>query len=463
MVLLSGLPFSFIENRQLQLLCPLAGTRQNLSVLCSRVAEDVRRNIKCHLQPGGNIIWVTIDEWTDKNSQLYLGVNAFIKTRANNIEQVCLAHQPLSAISNDALYIAGILQEMFDNYFPRSKIEGLVTDTTNLMPAIAHQLNIKWRPCYCHIINLLMQSFVQSLYNKLDLLFVIQRTLGSSTIFHNYIVQQNATVTSLPSYTETRWYSLYKLIKNVLTLQPHIQAFLTNHRYDSIGVPNNEFFNNLSKLLIVFGTAKNMMMHLESDNFGTLSKVIDAFRLIQHSVQCLPDDQFAYEKEKFDLQFTERWIDHFFNNEYHDELLLASRLNPYQLQHTSLTSEEINSANAILSREIQNMQQNANVQNNNNAGNERNENLFQNGFTFQHFREIRNNEESELERYESIIRSLQYTEQQPNLLQFWLFHMESLPHLAKIALHILLQPASSAASERVFSKAKRILVVYAKG
>ena len=332
MVLLNGLPFSFIENPQLQQICPLAGTRQNLAALCSRVAEDVRRNIKAHFQPGGNIIWVTIDEWTDKNSQLYLGVNAFIKTRVNNVEKVCVAHQPLSAISNDAPYISGILQEILDNYFPRSKIEGLVTDTTNLMPAIAHVMGLKWRPCYCHIINLLMHSFVQSISDLLEPLFIIQRTLGSSTVFHNYLIQQNTTVTSLPSYTQTRWYSLYKLLKNVLILQPHIQAFLASHRYDSIGVPENEFFNQLSKLITVFGTAKNVMMHLESDSFGTLSMVIDAFRLIKHSVDSLPNEQFGYVKEDFNMEYTQRWFDHFMNDEYHDELILAARLNPYQLQ-----------------------------------------------------------------------------------------------------------------------------------
>ena len=103
------------------------------------------------------------------------------------------------------------------------------------------------------------------------------------------------------------------------------------------------------------------------------------------------------------------------------------------------------------------MQQNVNVQIPNNLDNRINENLFQHGFTFQHFRTIHNNEQSELERYDTIVRSMQYTEHPPNLLQFWTFHLESLPCLAKIALHVLLQPASSAVSERVFSKAKRIL------
>ena len=198
------------------------------------------------------------------------------------------------------------------------------------------------------------------------------------------------------------------------------------------------------------------MMHLESNDFGTLSMVIDSFRLIQHSVQCLPDEQFAYEKEEFEIEFTRRWVDHFSENEIHNELIMAARLNPYQLLQTSLTNEEINFSNTLLSREIQNMEHNFNAPNDNNEDNLMNENLFRYGFTFQHFRDIHSNEQTELERYDTFVRSLQNTEQPQNLLQFWLFHLETLPYLSKIALRILLQPASSAASERIFSKAKRI-------
>ena len=191
-----------------------------------------------------------------------------------------------------------------------SPILGLVTDTTNLMPAVADILKVKWGRCYCHVMNLLVQDFLEACNNKLEYLFQIQRTLGSSVVFHNYLVSQKSTITSLPSITSTRWYSIFKLMMNFVILQPHIQAYLTNNHNYSIGFPPNEYFKTITYLMEVFGTAKNVMKTMESDDFGSLSYVIDSFRLLYLSVQRLPDD-FLIEKNKFGEAFSIRWIDIF--------------------------------------------------------------------------------------------------------------------------------------------------------
>ena len=288
-ILLNGLPFSIVENKHLKALSRNIGTRKSLSRECSMIAERVRRFIKAKYQMGNHKIYIIIDEWTDPNSQNYLGVHATILTRENNWDTVCIAHQPLSEIHRNSEYISDILAELLVYFFNNSEIAGLVTDTTPLMPSIAAKMGINWYPCYCHIMNLLLQDFIYICGDRLQPLLDMQRTLGSSTVFHNYIVHQNACVTSLPNVTPTRWYSLYKLMNNTLKLKMHIINFLSTHRYKSIDSPPEDFFDDLQQLFSVFATAKYVMQKLESDKFGTLSVVIDAFRLLKMSVDRLPD------------------------------------------------------------------------------------------------------------------------------------------------------------------------------
>lgn len=458
MVLLYGLPFSFIENPILKILSPNSGGRHNLSAMCSRIAENVRRNIKNKYQFMNANIWITIDEWNDTSSQSYLGVYANILQTNGQIDKLCVAHHPLSAIHADAPYISGVLHEIFENFFPRSKIEGIVTDTTPLMPAIANHLHITWSPCYCHIINLLLQSFIQICDDKLSDLFLIQATLGSSTVFHNYIIGQNVKVTSLPSVCATRWFSLYKLMRNTIILQPQIQHFLENNHYDKLSIPPDEFFQDISLLINVFATAKNVMKHLESESFGTISYVIDAFRLIKHSVDNLPDNKFENEKSLFNDDYTHRWISHFLEDDTHDMLLMAARLNPYQTKCSSLTIEEINTANTLLQRHIsQNENTHRYTTDQWNQVNTENRNLFEYGYTFNHFRDINRQNTNELELYNNIANATDGLGTTTDLYQFWKSQSDTLPNLSKLALKLLLRPASSASAERIFSKAKRML------
>ena len=310
MILLNGLPFSIAESPEMKALSPLVGSRKSISIQCSFIAEEVRRLIKRKFTNSQEGHWIVVDEWTDKGNQRYLGIHAFILDNSFELEHIFLAHQTLSAIHCDAPYIACIIKEISSNMLINSPILGLVTDTTNLMPAVADILKVKWGRCYCHVMNLLVQDFLEACNNKLEYLFQIQRTLGSSVVFHNYLVSQKSTITSLPSITSTRWYSIFKLMMNFVILQPHIQAYLTNNHNYSIGIPPTEYFKTITYLMEVFGTAKNVMKTMESDDFGSLSYVIDSFRLLYLSVQRLPDD-FLIEKNKFGEAFSIRWIDIF--------------------------------------------------------------------------------------------------------------------------------------------------------
>ena len=455
-ILLNGLPFSLIESPDIQALAPEAGSRKKISIQCTSVAEDVRREIKNRYINGTNGHWLIIDEWTDKTMQKFLGVHASILTNTCDYECVCLAHQPLSEIHCDTPYISGVINEICNVLLPASKTLGIVSDTTNLMPAIASCLKVEWAPCYCHVMNLLLQDFVDACTPKLQCMLQIQRSLGSSQVFHNYLVQQNAKITSLPSYTITRWYSLFKLMKNFLALKNEIQSYLQSNRSNAIGVPKDEYFQIIGELIKVFGTARNVMGNMESDNFGSLSCVIDSFRLLNLSVYRLPE-YFNPEKQRFNESFVQRWTNGLGLKEK-ETLLVAAWLNPFQMINSSLTYEERVKADNIIKRMIN---ENSNSLNQpSDIPQMQQVEDTQYGYTYSAFANQNQGQVPENVRYAKLINQMELSSAQKSeniLYAFWKANRGLYPSLFHIAMKTFLRPASSAMAERAFSKAKKAL------
>ena len=455
-ILLNGLSFSLIESPDLKAIAPLAGSRKSISCQCTSIAEDIRRKIS-QISNRSCCCWLVVDEWADSGKQSYLGVHASLLDGNFEFISVCLAHQPLSAIHCDAPYIAGIIAELCSNLLPGTRIIGIVTDTTNLMPAIANCLTVDWSPCFCHVMNLLMQDFVNACDKKLQLLFMIQRSLGSSQVFHNYLVNQKSKLTSLPGYTPTRWYSLFKLMRNFLIMKNNIQAYLHANHNDAIGVPDDSYFEVIKSLLDVFGTARYVMGKMESDVFGSLSCVIDSFRLLNASVNALPPI-FEEERNIFHDSFVERWF--YYLERFRKALLMASWLNPYQMMNTSLEHEEKLEAAHYIEEELQkHVGSSYNTQNRSTGNRAQHSEANPNGFgiTFSVFRnQTHDNNVPEHIRYSKLLDQTElFQNSEQSLYTFWQSNKEIYPNLYKVAMETYIRPASSAMAERTFSKSKK--------
>ncbi|OHT13940.1 hypothetical protein TRFO_43210 [Tritrichomonas foetus] len=130
------------------------------------------------------------------------------------------------------------------------------------------------------------------------------------------------------------------------------------------------------------------MMQLESSQFGTHLLVINSFRLVKWSVDNLLE-AFSDVKEGFDSEYTQRWLIHFMDDGIHEELLLAVRLNPYQMIQPSLTAEEIAQTDAIIASKIAAIQNSQNTPSSSQTTDTSSQDgsVFQYGFTFTHFRD----------------------------------------------------------------------------
>lgn len=453
-ILLNGLPFSTAEDEIFAQLCPGIGSRKTMSALCTEVALKVKKGIAMKLV-NASLMWITFDGWSDAASQEYLGVQAHVLYQ-DKFCHFCLAHQPLSAVRVDAPYIAGVMSEILTDYnIPRNKISGYVSDTTNLMPAIANVMHGTWVPCFCHVMNLMVETFIQSCEGKLDYLFTLQRFLGSSTVFHNYLLQDpNCVARALPSYSKTRWYSLFKLLKNIIALQGKIEAFIpiynASHPGSIIPVPPGDFFPQMCNLIEVISTARNAMLAMESDTFGSISQVIDCFRMLNFSVHSLDQNIWGDATLAFDGRYDELFTNGYFQI-HRSALIVAARLNPFMMSGTSVTHAEITDADDIISQTLATRQPQQPQQR------PMNRQPGEYGMNLRVFGAAQGNAipASELSQYQNMIGSLG----EGDLFQFWIGNMRRLPILSRYALEVLLCPASSAASERDFSKAKRTISI----
>ena len=445
-ILLNGLPFSYVEDKYFSALCPGIGSRKKISILCEQKAKIVKEEIKRQLRSASNI-WLTFDEWTDPQMQSYLGITVLCMI-GNNYLSFCISHKPLITQEKESGFLASVINEALDFYSIEGKVNGCVTDNASVMKATARALNIPWHPCFCHLINLIVGDFINAAHANIDYLSTLQKTLCASTKWISYLQSCKSPLLSLPSYTVTRWYSIYNLLKNAITLQPFIESFAIEQGW-STEIPYG-FFQRLEEIINVIATARNAIMQLESDSFGTISKVIDCFRMIYKSVEDLDEDIWKYEIDVFKKSYNKHFEKVF--EQYYDTLLICARLNPQSITSTSLTSKEQAQADKLL---IDLENKNDSPSSSQDTSPKKKEGKY--GISFKDFLSLKRTVTtcSEHAQYLSLARGRHDSD---DILEFWLLNMSTLPKLTAIAFQYLSSPASNTASERGFSKAKKIVI-----
>lgn len=443
-ILMKCLPFSVVNDQHFAALIPGLGTRKNMADLCTKTAGIIRHEMKARLQKSEHI-WISFDAWSDPQLQTYLGINALCMYNMA-YSNFMIAHKPLISQEKDAGFLSAVIHEVLEEYQIDKKVEGCVTDNANVMKAVASALEIQRRPCYCHLMNLIIRDFIDASQSKIGFLTVMQKTLSCSSKWQSFIMTSKANVLSLPSYTQTRWYSIFSLIKNSILLQPYIETFYS--KYNLGDIPNN-FFDYLSEIVKVIGTARNAMMILESDSFGTISKVIACFRMLKDSLNELDRYVWEYEIDVFNMSYDKYWERNY--KKYKDELLICSILNPRTLNTSAITEEEKAYAKKVLT----DMEINSFSESVTNPTQTIDANNHQFGMSFQDFLAKRTNTTTKSELAHYLVSNC--SEHADHLDDFWNLHRASLPKLASIAFKYLSIPASSSASERCFSKAKNLV------
>jgi hypothetical protein len=121
---------------------------------------------------------------------------------------------------------------------------------------------------------------------NIDELLAFVGSVSHSHKFSAYLRQSQAKYRTIPTYTKTRWFSLWKTVRNCVSNREHIDAFIVQESKSgkSMVEIERDTWENAEKLMRVLGTFKNACLLLESDKFGSISHVFEAFRLVRQSL-----------------------------------------------------------------------------------------------------------------------------------------------------------------------------------
>jgi hypothetical protein len=388
---------------------------------------------------------------------------------------ISLEHVSLEA--KDAESICNTANRVLERYGIGNRVNFVVTDTAAVMVAAVKRMGKIWSPCWAHILNLMLGAMVGVLQDDflgsvLQMAGRLSRTWRWSKILAHY---EGYTVASIPTYSPTRWYSLAKLLAHTLKLREPIEEFFGG------SCPLVSSWDKVMTFERVVSTFANATAYLESEEFGTFSRVYEWLYLIKKSALAAAVDWQAmtiawaaaeeYIKENVGPNEGEesdrgRFLGSgvFLNN----RVLVATFLNPATLPGVVLSPGNFRSGQNMLMSLYAAKKIEAPLGNWSGMGGIRQERAVdsprrkgrESGLTLEDFETGLQREEQpigELERFLVVNRA----ELRPELdgfdvLDWWNRHQASFPLLYQLALEYLSVPASSAAIERQFSKAKLV-------
>lgn len=477
-----NLPFSFADSPRLRAVADIPCDRKGLSEFTETIHGRLKARLRDDFQ-GVREFALVLDEWSDAKQRQFVGIKVHYCYRSE-YRAACIGHVPLSDAPADAAHLAEATLQTLQWYVIDERVRFLVSDTATVMPATARLLKKGWSPCWAHIFNLMLKQIVIAVKKEcVSPISKVARLVAVSTkwrklVYHN----QRFRLSSIGSYSETRWYSLWKLLKNALALREEVRAFI-GEPWASNLEQFDALYGRLTQLYRVVTTFKSATEAVESDRFGSLSVVHSCLYLIR-SVCVREAETWENFARGWAKAYEEYWRRYLGDDEQvaavadehglpmGDRVLLAAVLNPVVLLEPVM-SEAVAGKTWSLLESIWTARCSApNPVPDPVVRRRRPPPVHVDGamslVNLEREPEGIREPENELARYKSFSREAlrrQVRAEKPgeeaieltfDLLAWWQTNKPSFPMLYRIACSYLIVPASSASVERQFSKGKLI-------
>lgn len=165
-VLFDAGSFQLIESQFLSNILDSIPKREKIVVALENISKDTQNEIT-QLLKLSSANSITFDEWTDKRERKYLGITirSFIE---GDYSDYFLDLIRLTSEINDSTVLSNeILKSLLHYQLNINDIISCTTDNCSLMVKTASNLGL-WRiPCLCYVLNLIFQTFVLKLRNKI--------------------------------------------------------------------------------------------------------------------------------------------------------------------------------------------------------------------------------------------------------------------------------------------------------
>jgi hypothetical protein len=285
LLLEENLPFTLVEKERFQRMTQTSYRREEMTIASHKYARLLQAVLIKKLQKQTRCV-ITFDEWSDCASMKYLGITVLSDGPDLGYQIFCIAHVPLESDQSKAAGLAAVVKSVLSKFGIACKTWYAVTDTTPVMPRTVSNLGLAWVPCFAHLFNLMLGDIISALKPDIQPLLSL---VGPIAISNKWVaLVKDEKCRRLPSYTPTRWYSMFKLIRNALQLKEKVDQFVRlhpgNNRFDGLtGLPS-ETWDVLTILFGILQTFRNAIGMLESNEYGTLSHVLEAHMMVTKSI-----------------------------------------------------------------------------------------------------------------------------------------------------------------------------------
>ena len=433
-IFFNGLPFLLVEDCDLQQILPELPCRQTLISELKKLSDFIDKEIFNYIQYS-EFITMTFDEWSDIVGRRFIGFT-LLSFNDFNIQKLDLPLVPISTIRCGADEMLIIFEQILQKYNLNNKLKCISSDTCNLMlklkSLIHSKYKIPWMPCTCHILDLLMEAFMcDDFFN--DVFHFHQSWVHSSQLI-TYLEQKNAPLKKIPKNNSTRWTSFSRIVRALIILMPYIDSFCIENNQER---PNTMIYLKLHCIEKLFQKYEKAILDLQSDSFGTISRVIPHLISIFNEVSKLPEF-FGSCKAAFNKRFQEKWI--IFQPFWYPILYVAAYLNPSITWSLIMNQQTLSDVRMFLIQKMNELQLIGDMLD------PQSDDIF-------HKNIVMPSPLEELELYDALAKRIGNCN---SLSEFWR-DVKGLPRLGEIAKQILCMQITSAPSERLFSCAGGIM------
>lgn len=387
---------------------------------------------------------MTCDLWTDNYRKIhYLTItSSYIEECEDKWElrnNVLLTTKFPEVTKTGANILTEIYEQMAELDITPTQLQN-VTFVTDQGPNIKKALeNHKRCPCIMHCINTVLRHTLNEKFLSDEIPDVFHSIQTARKVVG--FMKRSGLVTrlekSLLPDIETRWNSVYMMLDSFHNQRDQIKNILKDvMKEEKMTFYHGEIMENITNFLKIFKEATD---DLEGAKEPTLPFVVPwVFKLLDSCEITADDDEIMRKLKKR----TETFINVKLLNELHDRHYLATFLHPSFKELLVLSEdkrEEIHENVRKILNTVKVVEVNP---------------LPSPSKKFRKWRSATSNHRDELEKYMSMNTT---DDDCKNLLSWWKLHAGSFPKLARLGKEVFCIPASSAASERNFSRAGLIV------
>lgn len=403
---------------------------------------------------------VIADGWTDKRCRRYLGI-AVRYFQNGTIHHIFLGLADIIDIHHTSEAIADSIFKHLAIYKVRKEqIISLCTDSAPVMIRTAKIMKVCWDQCFIHTFNKTVEEFIKT--NK-DMSNILHKAnlATKKEVFVSFLEMKHAPISSIKTYSETRWMSCAETFNSIVILKDYIIEYNETGHEALLTKDELVFAETIQPYIEQLNEAYELLLNQETCVFSSIF-----FRVISTIVKLIYTIDAECPLVSFQ-DFKQLIFKKFLNpSEKPCRLIINSMIldKSHKIPDWFLDSEEYELSVNLLQAEIDKLKQKESEVEHHETENQTNQVVISKGYDInKSFEENMRSEHSDESLsdtdYSELINFLNRKKTKKCFIDFWTSEKtrNQYPTLYKYTNDLMMHSFTTLYIERCFSQCKRIL------